>query len=68
MPDVLSSTIIYSHQESVPGQACATLLIPIDLLLFLLVEEFDGTRYQSGSNFLINVGSGSSLCVVYFPR
>jgi len=27
----------------------ATLLIPIDLFLILLVEEFYGTRYQSGS-------------------
>jgi len=39
----------------------ATLLIPIDLYLFLLVEEFYGTRYQSGSFSLINVGSGFSL-------
>jgi len=34
----------------------ATLLIPINLILFLLVEEFYGTRYLSGSFSLINVG------------
>jgi hypothetical protein len=40
----------------------ATLQIPIDLYLFLLVEEFHGTRYQSGNAFsLINVGNGCSL-------
>ena len=39
----------------------AILLIPIDLFLFLLVEEFYGTRYQSGSFPLINVGSVFSL-------
>jgi hypothetical protein len=27
----------------------ATLLIPIDLFFFLVVDEFYGTRYQSGS-------------------
>ena len=34
--------------------------------LFLLVEEFYGTRYQSDSFSLINMGSGFSLpsCVV----
>jgi hypothetical protein len=35
----------------------ATLLIPIDLILFILVEDFYGTRYQSGSFSFINVGS-----------
>jgi hypothetical protein len=35
----------------------ATLLIPIDLFLFLLVEEFYGTRYQSGSFSLTNTGN-----------
>ena len=34
----------------------ATLLVPIDLF-FLLVEEFYGTQYQSGSFSFINVGS-----------
>jgi hypothetical protein len=35
----------------------ATLLIPIDLFSFLLVEECYGTRYQSSSFSLINVRS-----------
>jgi hypothetical protein len=39
----------------------ASLLIPIDLFLFLLVEEFYGTQYQSGSFSLNNVGSGFLL-------
>jgi hypothetical protein len=30
-----------------------------------LVEEFYGTRYQSGSFSLINVGSGFSLPALY---
>ena len=38
-----------------------TLLILIDLFLFLLVEELHGTRYSSGSFPLIDVGSGFSL-------
>jgi hypothetical protein len=52
----LSSSIINSHQKTVSGQAC-NYMIPIDLFLFLLVEEFFGTRYQNGSIFLTNVGS-----------
>jgi len=54
--DVYSSipcTIINSHQETVSGQACN----PPDISLFPLVEEFYGTRYQSGSFSLIIVGS-----------
>jgi len=35
-----------------------SILIPIILFLLLLVEEFYGTRYQSGSFSLVNVGSG----------
>jgi hypothetical protein len=35
-----------------------TLLIPIDDFLFILVEEFYGTRYQSGSFSLIKVEYG----------
>ena len=35
----------------------AVLLIPIDLI-FILLGEFYGTRYQSSSLSLINVGSG----------
>ena len=53
----LSSTIINSHQETVSGQACK----PPDLhsyYFFPLVEELYGTRYQSGSFSIINVGSG----------
>ena len=34
----------------------ATILIPTDLFLFPLVEELYGTRYQSGSFSLIEVG------------
>jgi hypothetical protein len=45
----LSSTNINSRQETLSGQKPVTLLIPIDLFLSLLVEEFYGTRYQSGS-------------------
>jgi len=44
----------------------ATLLIPIDLYLFLLVEEFYDTRYQSCSFSLINVGIGFSLPALFF--
>ena len=36
----------------------ATLLIPTDHILMLLVKEFYGTRYHSGSFCLVNVGSG----------
>ena len=39
----------------------ATLLIPIDSFLIIMVEKFYGTRYQSGSLSLINVGSDFSL-------
>jgi hypothetical protein len=35
-----------------------TLLIPIDILLSLLVEEFYGTRHYSNSFSKIDVGSG----------
>ena len=44
----LSSTIINSHQETVSGQACNP-PDPHSIFLFPLVEEFYGTRYQSGS-------------------
>ena len=60
IPDrrALSSTVINSHQESVSGQACN----PPDphwfFHSFSVVEELYGTRYQSGSFSLINVGSG----------
>ena len=53
IPDVpfpaILSTLIRRRFQVKP----ATLLIPIDL-----VEELYGTRYQSGSFSLINVGSG----------
>jgi len=51
---VLLSTLIRSRFQAKP----ATLLIPIDFLLRFAVQELYGTRYQSGSNSLINVGSG----------
>ena len=35
--------------------------IPIDFFSFLLVEDFNGTQYQSGSFSSINVGSDISL-------
>ena len=44
----------------------ATLLIPIDSFLIIMVEKFYGTRYQSGSLSLINVGSDFSLARVVF--
>jgi len=52
----LSSTVINSHQEPVSGRVCN----PLDPHWFFLfaVEELYGTRYQSGSFSLINVGSG----------
>ena len=53
-------SIINCHQEPIQVKP-ATLLIPIDLILFLLVEELYGTRHQSGSFSLIYVGSGFSL-------
>ena len=40
--------ILHTATATVSGQAC-NLLNPIDLFLFPLVEEFYGTRYQSGS-------------------
>ena len=51
---VLLSTLIRSQFQAKP----ATLLIPINFSLLFVVEELDGTRYQSGSFSLINVGSG----------
>jgi hypothetical protein len=51
---VLLSTLIRSQFQAKP----ATLLIPIDFPFLLTVEELYGTRYQSGSFPLINVGSG----------
>ena len=61
IPDVpfpaLLSTLIRERFQVKP----ATLLIPIDLFLLLLVEGFYGTRYQSGSLSLIDLGSGFSL-------
>ena len=51
---VLLSTLIRSWFQAEP----ATLLIPIDFPLPFVVEELYGTRYQSGSFSLINVGSG----------
>ena len=53
---VLLPTVIRSWFQIIP----ATLLIPIDLFLFRLVE-LDDTRYQSGFFSSINVGSGFSL-------
>jgi len=54
IPDVpfpaLLSTLIRRRFQVKP----ANLLIPIDLFLIPLVEEFYGTRYQSGSFSLIN--------------
>jgi hypothetical protein len=54
---VLLSTLIRSRFQL----KLTTLLIPIYLVLFLWVEEFYGTQYQSGSFSLINVGSVFSL-------
>ena len=51
---VLLSTLIRSRFQAKP----ATLLIPIDFSFLFTVEELYGTRYQSGSFSLINVGSG----------
>jgi len=51
----LSSTISYSHQETVSGQP-ATLPILIALIFFFWWKSY-GTRYQSGSFFLFYVGS-----------
>ena len=50
----------------------ATLLIPTDHILMLLVKEFYGTRYHSGSFCLVNVGSGfhclRNFFFFLFPR
>jgi hypothetical protein len=54
----LSSTVINSHQEPVSGQACN----PLDPHWC-----FFTTRHQSGSFSLINVGSGFTACIVFFP-
>ena len=54
---VLLSTVMRSQFQVKPE----TVLIPSDLFLVLLVEESSGTQYQSGSFFLVNVGSGISL-------
>ena len=51
---VLLSTLIRSRFQVKP----ATLLIPIDFPFLFVVEELYGTRYQSGSFSLIDVGSG----------
>jgi hypothetical protein len=51
---VLLSTLIRSRFQA----KFATLLIPIDFSILFAVEELYGTRYQSGSFSLINVGSG----------
>ena len=51
---VLLSTLIRSRFQAKP----ATLLIPIDFPFPFAFEELYATRYQSGSFFLINVGSG----------
>jgi hypothetical protein len=57
IPDVLFpalfSTLIIRGQFQVKP---ATLLIPIDFFLVLLMEQFYGTRYQSGSPFLTYCG------------
>ena len=50
---VLWSNLIRSRFQAKP----ATLLIPIDFYFLFAVEELYGTRYQSGSFSLINVGS-----------
>jgi hypothetical protein len=51
----LSSTIFNSHHEPVSGQACNP---PDPHWKLFLVEEFNGTQYQSGSFSLIDVGCG----------
>ena len=68
IPDVpfpaLLSTLILRRFQVKP----ATLLIPIDLFLFLLVEEFYGTRYQSDPFSKISVESGfHCLQFLLFP-
>ena len=61
-PTILSALIRRRFQVNP-----ATLLIPIDLFSFLLVEEFYGTQYRSGSFSLIIVGSSFSLPTSFFP-
>ena len=51
---VLLSTLFRSRFQAKP----ATLLIPIDFSFLFAVEELYGTRYQSGSFSLFNVGGG----------
>jgi hypothetical protein len=53
----LSSNILNSHQETVSSQACNP-SDPHEYFPFLMMEEFYGTRHQSYSFSLINVGSG----------
>ena len=60
---VLLSTLIRSRFQAKP----ATLLIPIDFIFLFTVEEYYGTRYQSGSFSLINVGSGFYCLRSFFP-
>jgi hypothetical protein len=63
----LSSTIINSHP---PGDSFRSSLqsswSPFDFPFLFAVEELYGTRYQSGSFFLINVGSGFHCLRRYF--
>ena len=54
----LSSTVINYHQAATIIGKPATLLIPIDFPFLFAVEELYGTRYQSGSFSIIDVGSG----------
>ena len=61
----LSSTNISFDQETVSGQAC-NLPDPHNIFLFPLVKGFYGTRYQSGSFSLNNVGSDFH-CLHRFP-
>ena len=66
---VLLSTLIRSRFQAKP----ATLLIPIEFPFLFAVEELYGTRYQSGSFSLINVGSGfhclrSFFSFLFFSR
>jgi len=53
----LSSTITNFHQETVSGQACNP-FVPRWSFSYSFAEELSyGTRHQSGSLSLINVGS-----------
>jgi hypothetical protein len=66
IPDIaLSSTMVYTHQETVSGQACS----PPDphwYFLLPLVEEFYSTRYQSGSVSSISVESETHCLRTFF--